>query len=119
MLGRICRACALIVACGPSAKHKPDGGGGSGGGDGGGPLPHTLTGITVTPTNPIVELDLNTSAALGFTATGNYADGVDEDLTSMVTWTVQNPAVGSMQAATLSIPGYAVATAETSKLTAD
>jgi hypothetical protein len=109
----------LVVACGPSAKHQgnPDGGG-SGSADAG-PLPHTLTGISVTPTNPIVELDLNSSAIQGFTATANYADGVDEDVTTMVNWAAMNPAVGSMTGSNLNIPGFASAQAVTSLITAD
>jgi Integrin beta chain VWA domain len=119
---KICVVIALVVGggCGPSAKHKTDGGNG---GDGSivdtGPLPHTLSAITITPDEPIIELDLNTSAAIGFTATGNYADGVDEDLTNQVTWTLLNPAVGTLAGASLSIPGFATATAVTSKVTAD
>jgi hypothetical protein len=87
---------ALIVGCGPSAKKKPDGGAGDGGLVDSTPLPHTLVAIAVTPTNPIVELDLNTSASQPFVATGSYADGVDEDLTTQVTWTVVSSAVGAM-----------------------
>jgi hypothetical protein len=109
-----------LIACGPTAKHSgDDAGSGSGSGTDAGPLPHTLTGLTVTPTNPIVQLDLNSSAAQGFAATANYADGVDEDVTTHVTWTVANPAVGTMAMATLNIPGFATAQAATSKITAD
>jgi hypothetical protein len=109
---------AVIVGCGPTAKHKPDGGGGDGGVDSA-PLPHVLNGITVTPGDPIIELDLNATAIVGFTATGNYADGIDEDLTSLVSWTVANPAVGAMTSSSLAVPGFPTAMAVTSKITAD
>ena len=107
---------AAIAACGPSKLHHGDGGGGGGDGNG---QPHTLSGITITPTNPIVELDLNATGAQGFTATGNYLDGVDEDLTNAVTWTVVNPAVGTMTAATLAIPSFAADGAVVSRINAD
>ena len=46
-----------LVACGPTNKKK---GGSDGGAGGDGTVgPHTLSYVTVTPTNPIVELDLN------------------------------------------------------------
>src|SRR5258708_37899745 len=97
---------SCVVACGPSAKHSgDDAGSGSGSGTDSGPLPHTLTGVTVTPTNPIIQLDLNASGAQGFIATANYADGVDQDVSQMVNSTVANPAVGAMSGAPLNIPG--------------
>ncbi len=105
-----------IVACGPTKVHHGDGGGG---GDGGNGQPHTLSGITITPTNPIVELDLDATGAQGFTAIGNYLDGVDEDLTTAVTWTVANPVVGTMTDATLAIPAFATDGAVVSRITAD
>lgn len=107
---------AITVACGPSAKHHP----GDGGlGDGPGSGPHTLAGLEVSPTNPIVELDLNTPGAQAFTVTAEYSDGTTEDVTTQVTWTVMNPAVGTMTGATLAIPGFASATAVVSRVEAD
>ena len=112
-------ACIAIAACGPNGNNPPgDGDGGVDGRGTDGQQPHTLVGITVTPTNPLIELDINTTGSQVFTATGNYLDGVPEDLTSQVTWTVANPAVGTMTGATLSIPGFAMATAEVSRITA-
>lgn len=109
-----------LAACGPSERTNP--GDGDGGIDGtsidGAPQPHTLASITVTPTNPLLELDLNTPGSQTFVATGNYLDGVPEDLTSQVTWAVVNPTVGTMTGATLSIPSFAAATAEVSRITA-
>ncbi|HTR52709.1 MAG TPA: hypothetical protein VMJ10_18470 [Kofleriaceae bacterium] len=104
-----------VCACGPS-KHSGGGGGTDGGSNN---LPHTLTGITVSPTNPIVQLDLNATGAQGFAVTANYEDNTTEDVTAMATFTVANPAVGTMSGATLSIPSFASATAVVSKITAN
>lgn len=106
----------FVASCGPKKGH--------GGGDDqdqvdASPLPHTLSSITVDPTNPIVELDLNTPGQQAFTATANYLDGTTEDVTSTATWTVVNPAVGAMTGATLDIPQFATASAVVSKITAD
>ena len=109
-----------IAACGPTSSN-PDGGGGGGDGGGGtdgGPQPHTLVAITVTPTNPLLEVDLNAPTSQTFVATGTYLDGVPEDLSNQVTWAVVNSAVGTMTGPTLSIPGFASATAEVSRITA-
>ncbi|MEO8844052.1 MAG: hypothetical protein ABI704_20895 [Kofleriaceae bacterium] len=106
-----------LAACGPS-KVSHGGGDASSGDDSSGPLPHTLVSLSVTPLNPLLELDLNTPALQGFTVTGSYADDTQEDLTAQATWAVANPAVGAMTAAALSVPGFTVATAVTSKITA-
>src|SRR5262249_51132022 len=117
---RLALALTIICACGPS-KHG-SGVDANGGGDGAfpdaPPQPHTLEAIMAPPANPIGQLDLNPPAAQGFIATGEYADGVNEDLTSTATWTSSNPAVGTMTGASLSIPAFATSTAEVSKITA-
>ena len=111
----------LVLACGPSVK--------AGAGDGGlgddagapidaAPLPHTLVQLGVTPTNPLVEVDLNTPATQAFTVTGSYADGTTADLTDQATWDVMNPAVGAMAGATLQIPAFATSGAAVSLITA-
>jgi hypothetical protein len=109
----------MLLACGPSNTRSTDGDGGvdSAIGDGA-PQPHTLVGILVTPTNPLVELDLNTTGSQAFVATGTFLDGVPEDLSSQVTWSVNNAAVGTMTGPTLSIPAFTAATAEVSRITA-
>lgn len=110
---------AAIAACGPShLSGDANGGDDGGGGADANHQPHTLTTIVVTPTNPIIELDLGTTTSQDFVATGQYLDGVPEDLTGQVTWTVENPAVGSMTGATLNIPSFAAVTVEVSKITA-
>ena len=113
-------ACS-IAACGPSVKsNATDAGGGDDGGAGDGPngQPHTLVQISVSPTNPLVQVDLNTAGTQVFTVTGNYADGTTEDLSSQATWDVMNPAVGGMTGATLNIPAFATSGAQVSLLTA-
>ncbi len=117
---RLALALTIICACGPS-KHGTAvdaGPGGDGAFPDAPPQPHTLQAIMVTPANPIVQLDLNSPAAQGFIATGEYADGVNEDLTSQATWTSSNPVVGTMTGASLSIPSFSPATAAVSKITA-
>ena len=107
----------LLAACGPS-KVSHDGGD-SGSGDGGSqPQPHTLVSISVTPTNPLIQVGLSTPASQDFTVTGSYADDTTEDLTTQATWTVANPMVGAFTNATLAIPGFSAATAVSSKVTA-
>ncbi|HEY1552004.1 MAG TPA: hypothetical protein VGG28_29460 [Kofleriaceae bacterium] len=103
----------MLVACGPS-RHGPGGDDDDGGVTG----PHTETSIVITPTNPIVQLDLNMPGTQDFVVTANYADGTTEDVTSQAMWSVANPAVGAMAGATLDIPGFATDSAEVSKLTA-
>ncbi|HUJ62995.1 MAG TPA: hypothetical protein VLX92_31050 [Kofleriaceae bacterium] len=116
---RACIVLASVVACGPSnLKHKSPVDAPSSG-DGGTDAGHVLTGITITPTNPIVQLDLNATGAQGFTATAVYADGVDEDVSATATWNVMNPAVGTMTGSTLSIPAFTTANAVVSLITAD
>ena len=108
-----------IAACGPSGGGQQDAGVGDDGNPGtDAPLPHTLLGISVTPTNPLVELDLNVTGSQVFTATGIYLDGVPEDLSAAVTWAVINPAVGAFAGSTLAIPAFASSTAEVSRITA-
>ena len=116
-------ALLVVAACGPNGNSNQDAGGD---GDGGidapngpdAPLPHTLVGIMVTPTNPLIEMDVNVTGTQAFVATGEYLDGVPEDLSAQVTWAVVNPAVGTMTGATLNIPAFASATAEVSRITA-
>lgn len=104
----------MVAACGPTKGGGGDDDDGSGSSHG----PHTLVSITVSPSDAIVELDLNTPATQDYTVTGNYADDTSEDLTGQVTWSVANPAVGSFTAAQLVIPGLTSSQAITSKLTA-
>ena len=108
----------VVAACGPTSKHHGTDAGTDGAGGDAPPAQHTLQSIGVTPTNPIIELDLNTPGSQDFTVTAYYADGVNEDVTSQVTWTVMNPAIGTMTGATLSIPAFTSASAEVSLLNA-
>jgi hypothetical protein len=116
---RLCLLAFIVAACGPHTK-KPGGDAGiSDSGVGDAPIAaHTLQALGVTPTNPIVQLDLNTPGSQDFQVVGFYADGVNEDLTAQVTWQVMNPNVGAMTGATLAIPAFAAASAEVSLITA-
>lgn len=104
----------VLVSCGPSKPGKPDAGGG-----GGDDAAHVLSVIEVTPTNSIVELDLNMPGSQVFTAVGHYADGVDEDLTSRVTWSLSNPAAGTLSANMLAIPAFAAVGVQFARITAN
>ncbi|HEX4451215.1 MAG TPA: hypothetical protein VH143_10115 [Kofleriaceae bacterium] len=106
------------IGCGPSHDRVPADASGSSDappGDGG---PHTLASLAITPTNPIVQLDLNQIGSQPFAVMGTYLDGTTEDLTAEATWSVANAAVGAMSGATLEIPAFAAVSAEVSKLTA-
>jgi hypothetical protein len=104
----------VLGACGPAGNSNVPPGHGDAGGDSGGdtdsgPQPHTLTTIVVSPTNTILEVDLNTPTTQAFTAQGRYADGAVEDLTAQVNWSSTNAALGDMNGATLEVPGIASA----------
>ncbi len=108
--------CSLFAACGPRTGVAGDAGVD---GDGSTLLPHTLTAIEVTPTNPIIELDINMPGSQTFAAMGRFQDGADMDITDRVNWSVTNPAVGTLTAATLAIPGFATVTVEVSRIRAE
>ena len=117
MSSRLLVLALIVAACGPTAKHHGDAGNNGDGANGDGTgLPHTLTSLVVSPTNPIVELDLNQTGSQDFTVTAGYADGTTDDVTSQVTWSVMNPAVGAMAGATLQIPSFNTSTAQVSLL---
>ena len=114
-------ALGVLAACGPTS-HKNHTDGGAGGGDSGidaAPLPHVLDGIVVSPTNPIVQLDLNTPGSQVYSAMATYEDGTTDDVTlAGRRGRSTNPAVGAMTGATLAIPGFGSADAQTSMITA-
>ena len=118
--GRLLVLVLVLADCGPKVSgSKIDGGGGDDASTTDGPpLPHTLQALTVTPTNPIVQVDLNMPATQDFAVTGSYMDGTTDDLTAQVAWDVMNPAVGAMSGATLQIPAFAAAGAQVSLITA-
>ncbi|HEY4176265.1 MAG TPA: hypothetical protein VGM90_05520 [Kofleriaceae bacterium] len=116
---RFAISCSLVlVACGPSAITNGDGGADDD--DGGHTGPHQLSATEISPLNPIVELDLNEAGSQGFTVTGHYLDGVDEDLTTQVTWSVENAAVGAFNTgSTLDIPARPATAVDVSKIHAE
>ena len=93
-------------------------GGGTGTGSGTEPLPHTLFAIAVTPSNTLLELDVNTPTDQEYSVQGLFLDGVGEDVTDQVSWEVVNSAVGTIADGTLAIPGFSSATVEVSRLRA-
>jgi hypothetical protein len=105
---------ALLANCGPSKNGSGHDGGTGDVGNG----PHVLSGLSVTPTNPIVQLDLNTTGSQVFVVDGLYEDGTTEDLTSQATLTVVNLVVGTMTGATLAIPAFNSTQANTSLIKA-
>ena len=107
-----------LGACGPSRVSQNATDAGTDASADAAPLPHELTAIAVSPTNPLIELDLNAGASQPFVATGLYLDGVDEDLSTQVTWEVSDPVVGSMSANTLMIPGYPASAVHVARITA-
>jgi hypothetical protein len=108
-------SCALF-ACGPRAAGTGD----AGANDDGFVGLHVLTAIEVTPTNPIIELDLNQPGTQAFSAMGRFQDGNDMDISDRVNWSVVNPAVGTLTGtATLNIPGFATTTVEVSRIKAE
>ncbi len=125
-------ALSLVVACGDSGTGgsggedgngaNSSGGNNTGGGDGGNggnqPPTHTLTGILITPLNPLIELDLNTPGSQAFTATGKFLDGVDEDFTDQVTWEIADATLGTFTGATLDIAPFQAAGAVVTRVTA-
>ncbi len=110
-------SCFAVVACGPRVKASNDDAGPGAARDSA-PAQHVLTVIEVTPTNPIVELDLGSPGSQSFLATGRFADGAVEDVTAQVTWTITNPAIGTMNGATLEIPGASSVGVLVSRVTA-
>lgn len=103
---------AAAAACGSS--HRTNDGGDGSGSNG----PHTLVSLTINPTNPIVEVDLNTPGQVPLAAIANFTDGTSEDVSGQTTWNIENPAIGSLVNSVLHTPAFPTATAVVSKVTA-
>jgi hypothetical protein len=99
----------LLSACGPRPINGDDDPMGS----------HELASIEVSPLNSIVELDLGATGALDFTATAHFFDGTSEDVTGEVTWSVINPAIGTLAGRTLAIPAFADVHVEVGRVRAE
>ncbi len=63
--------------------------------------------LEVSPPETILELGLDTTAAVDFTVTANYSDGSTIDVTDEVTWDVSNATIGAMNGSTLQVPSFA------------
>lgn len=56
----------------------------------------TVRSLTISPTNPLIRVDLNRQANRTFRVIARYSDGTNADVTSKATFTVDNPAAGAM-----------------------
>jgi len=101
-----------LAACG-SSHRTSDAGDGSGSNG-----PHNLVSLSVNPTNPIIEVDLNTPGMLPLAAVANFSDGTTEDVSAQTTWDVENPAVGSLVNSVLHTPAFPTSTAVVSRINA-
>ena len=79
---------------------------------------HTLTSISIEPTNQILEVDLNATTSQPYAATGRYLDGATEDVTDQVTWDVADPSVGIFSGASLDLLPLDTVSAKTTRITA-
>lgn len=122
-------SCFSALGCGATSDGSPsfgspqDGGNDSAASDtggGGGDAPsHKLTGITIEPTNQIIELDLNTASSQPYTATGRYMDGKSEDVSDQVDWKVADPSVGIFTGSNLDLFPLDAVAAKTTRVTAE
>lgn len=79
-------ACAMIALCGCGGKNGLIGTGGGA----------TLTGVSLTPTNPTVTLSLSPAATQQFDAIGQYSFGNPQDITNQITWVSADTTVATM-----------------------
>lgn len=86
----------LLAGCGSGGGGSSSSGGG-GGSSSGGSTAATLTSIAVTPANPSTTV----GGTQQFTATGNYSDGITQDITTQVTWTSDTQNVATITTAGL------------------
>jgi hypothetical protein len=69
--------------------------------DAGGGGPRTLIGLRVVPDNDVLLVDLNQTASKDYKVLAAYSDGTKVDVTSQVTLTIDNPAVGQLSGSKL------------------
>jgi len=84
-----------------------------------GPTDTDLLYVVVAPPNSVIELDLGAGTTQDFVATAVYEDGTEVDVTAEATWNAVNPMVGTMNGATLEIPGFPMNFFASSIITAD
>ncbi len=109
----------LGSACGATVGDGTDDAGTGPGDSDGATGERVLQGISITPDNAILEMDLGLGTTQEYTALGVFSDNTTEDLTGEVTWTVENPAVGSMIGSVLDVPAFASSSAEVSLIRAE
>jgi uncharacterized protein YjdB len=79
-------ACVMIALCGCGGKNGLIGTGGGA----------TLTGVSLTPTNPTVTLSLSPAATQQFDVIGQYSFGNPKDITDQITWVSADTTVANM-----------------------
>lgn len=82
------------------------------------PVDGELLYVVIEPANSIIELDLNTPGTQDFQVRAFYNNGTSDEVTDEVTWEVANPMIGSMNGATLEIPGFGANYLDSTLLTA-
>ena len=83
------------------------------------PPGHTVKSLIVSPTNSLIELDLNTTSSKQFTVEGRFLDGASEDLTDLVTWKLSLAGIGTMSGPTLNISAATATGVRTTLITAE
>ncbi|MEM6296403.1 MAG: hypothetical protein AAGA54_34360 [Myxococcota bacterium] len=68
-----------------------------------------LVGLTLDPANTVLAVGLDTATSQAFTAMAEFDDGSTVDVTASVTWETSNPVLGAMNADTLEVPGFPMA----------
>src|SRR5580700_5898674 len=117
LVGLVIGVFGVSLACGSNYQTSPpDSGQAEGGYDGGTPdvavpldgmtfpdggfgesaPPVTLTSLAIAPTMPILVTNNGLSGSQQFTATGTYSDGSTGPVTSGLSWTSDQPGIGSV-----------------------
>ncbi len=74
--------------------------------------------LLVEPAEAVIEVDLGATTSQPYTVTAIYDDGSSADVTAEATWEVADPALGSMDGATLEVPAFDQSTFASTILTA-
>ena len=87
-------------------------------GVGGQPAQVVQENVRISPLNTLLELDVGAGAEQPFTALAHYSDGSSRDVSSEVTWSLDNAALGGFEQATLKLPGFNEVDVETAHIAA-